>query len=143
MIPDSRDGAGRPSGRAGTRQGRRRCVSAKGHGSYADRLTLEPTADHPASASDATGSLWEVIVESIGELTGSSSVIPTLMPASTDARFFRERGTTAYGVGLFDDQVSFPDFLSMFHGNDERVSLESLDLTTRVLETILERWRLV
>lgn len=115
----------------------------KAMGRHADRLTIESTGDHPATESPPSGSLWDVIVGSITELTGSTSVIPTLMPAATDARFFRERGTTAYGVGLFDHQVSFPDFLSMFHGNDERVSLESVDLTTRLLATILERWRVV
>lgn len=143
MIPDA--GIAQVDLRAVPGQGRDDVDAflRKAMGPYADRLTLEPTADHPASASEPSGSLWDVIVASIGELTGSASVIPTLMPASTDARFFRERGTTAYGVGLFDDRISFPDFLSMFHGNDERVSLESLDLTTNVLGTILERWRLV
>jgi acetylornithine deacetylase/succinyl-diaminopimelate desuccinylase-like protein len=63
------------------------------------------------------------------------------MPASTDARFFRARGSTAYGVGLFDDRVSFPDFLSMFHGNDERVSIESVGLTVTLLDRVLHHWR--
>jgi acetylornithine deacetylase/succinyl-diaminopimelate desuccinylase-like protein len=63
------------------------------------------------------------------------------MPATTDARFFRAKGVTAYGVGLFDEAMSFPDFLSMFHGHDERVSLASVDSTTSLLDSILSRWR--
>ncbi len=114
----------------------------KAMGRYADRLTLEPTADFESAASDPNGSLWDVIVDAIEAETGSRSVIPTMMPASTDARFFRARGTVAYGVGLFDTRVSFPDFLSMFHGNDERVSIESVEKTTRLLSDILDRWRL-
>jgi acetylornithine deacetylase/succinyl-diaminopimelate desuccinylase-like protein len=55
------------------------------------------------------------------------------MPATTDARFFRVRGTAAFGVGLFDEQVDFDEFLGMFHGNNERVSIESLGLTAEVL----------
>jgi acetylornithine deacetylase/succinyl-diaminopimelate desuccinylase-like protein len=85
--------------------------------------------------------LWDAIVDGLEDITGSRRAVPTLMPATTDARFFRARGVTAYGVGLFDTRISFPDFLSMFHGHDERVSLESVDLTTRYLERILERWR--
>ena len=114
----------------------------KAMGRYADRLTLEPTADFESTSSAPSGSLWEVIVDAIEAETGSRSVIPTMMPASTDARFFRSRGTVAYGVGLFDTRVSFPDFLSMFHGNDERVSIESVEKTTRLLSDILDRWRL-
>ncbi|MDH3518601.1 MAG: M20/M25/M40 family metallo-hydrolase, partial [Acidimicrobiia bacterium] len=98
-------------------------------------------ADHPANSTPPHGPLWQVAVDSIEEHTGTRNVIPTVMPATTDARFFRSRGVTAYGVGLFDSMVEFPDFLSMFHGHDERVSLESVDLTTRLLSTLLERWR--
>lgn len=113
----------------------------KAMGQYSDRLTLEPTADFESTSSVPAGGLWEVIVDAIESETGSRSIIPTLMPASTDARFFRKRGTVAYGVGLFDTQISFPDFLSMFHGNDERVSIESVEMTTRLLADVLDRWR--
>lgn len=114
----------------------------KALGRYADRLSLEPQADFIATQSSPSGSLWEVIVSSIEHLTGSSDVVPTLMPASTDARFFRARGSTAYGVGLFDDRVSFPEFLSMFHGHDERVSVESVGMTLALFDEILSRWTL-
>lgn len=114
----------------------------KAMGQYSDRLTLEPTADFESTSSVPAGTLWEVISDAIESETGSRSIIPTLMPASTDARFFRTRGTVAYGVGLFDTRISFPDFLSMFHGNDERVSIESVEMTTRLLADILDRWRL-
>jgi len=65
-------------------------------------------------------------------------LIPSLIPVGTDARFFRRKGTVAYGVGLFDDQVEFGDFLRMFHGHDERVSEQSLALTVSLLGMTLE-----
>ena len=113
----------------------------KAMGRYADRLTLEPQADFEATESRPAGSLWEAIVDAHDDLVGTRAVVPTLMPASTDARFFRARGSVAYGVGLFDDRVSFPDFLSMFHGNDERVSIESVGLTATLLDRVLHHWR--
>ncbi|HEY5650863.1 MAG TPA: M20/M25/M40 family metallo-hydrolase [Acidimicrobiia bacterium] len=113
----------------------------KAMGRYADRLRLEPQADFAATESRPSGSLWDVIVDACEDVTGSRAVVPTLMPASTDARFFRARGSVAYGVGMFDRRVSFPDFLSMFHGNDERVSVESVGLTVTLLERVLDRWR--
>ena len=62
------------------------------------------------------------------------------MTATTDARFFRARGTVAYGLGLFDDRIGFDDFLGMFHGNDERVSVTSLESTAAVLARSVERF---
>jgi acetylornithine deacetylase/succinyl-diaminopimelate desuccinylase-like protein len=51
---------------------------------------------------------------------------------ATDARFFRREGSVAYGYGLFSRRLSFDDYASMFHGNDERVDTESLVLSTRL-----------
>ncbi|MEX2279406.1 MAG: M20/M25/M40 family metallo-hydrolase [Acidimicrobiia bacterium] len=115
----------------------------KAAGNAADRLEIIPVADQVASESPVATSLWDCIVDSIESHTGSRRVVPTMMPAATDARFFRQRGVTAYGVGLFDEAMSFPDFLSMFHGHDERVSVASVESTTALLTTILSRWRLV
>ena len=60
-----------------------------------------------------------------------------MTPAATDARFFRKKGVVSYGAGLFDDRVSFPDFLDMFHGNDERISVDSLYKTVEFLDTVV------
>jgi len=54
--------------------------------------------------------------------------------------FFRPRGTVSYGVGLFDRRVAFGDFLRMFHGPDERVSEESLGLTTDLIAEVVARF---
>lgn len=114
----------------------------KAAGNAADRLEIIPVADQVAGESAVGTSLWDCIVDSIESHTGSRRVVPTMMPAATDARFFREKGVTAYGVGLFDEAMSFPDFLSMFHGHDERVSVASVESTTALLSTILSRWRI-
>jgi acetylornithine deacetylase/succinyl-diaminopimelate desuccinylase-like protein len=61
---------------------------------------------------------------------------------ATDARFFRRIGATAYGYGLFSDRIAFPEFMTMFHGDDERVDQESLRLSTelwyRLMKDLLE-----
>ncbi len=113
----------------------------KAGGSAADRLEILPVADYEANESPVGTTLWDCIVDSIEAETGSRRVVPTMMPATTDARFFRAKGVTAYGVGLFDEAMSFPDFLTMFHGHDERVSLGSVEATTRLIGSILDRWR--
>ncbi|HKZ29392.1 MAG TPA: M20/M25/M40 family metallo-hydrolase [Acidimicrobiia bacterium] len=105
----------------------------KAIGADYERLEVEPIADFQATATAPAGPLWAAVAGAIEDLTGSRRILPTMMPATTDARFFRARGTMAYGVGLFDDRVDFDEFLGMFHGNDERVSLDSLGLTAEVL----------
>jgi acetylornithine deacetylase/succinyl-diaminopimelate desuccinylase-like protein len=97
--------------------------------------------DFASTSTAPVGPLWQAACDAIEELTGSRRVIPTLMPPGTDARFFRARGTRAYGLGLFDDRVSFEDFLAMFHGNDERISVESLGRTAEVLAGVVRRLR--
>jgi acetylornithine deacetylase/succinyl-diaminopimelate desuccinylase-like protein len=51
---------------------------------------------------------------------------------ATDARFFRRIGIPSYGFGLFSTDISFEDYGSMFHGDDERVDVESLRLSTEM-----------
>ena len=40
-------------------------------------------------------------------------------------------GAVAYGAGLFSPTVDPGEFGRRFHGNDERVDVESLGLTTQ------------
>lgn len=141
VIPDSAEGE--VDFRALPGQGRSDVDDhiRKAVGSASDRLEIVPVNDHEANESPVGTTLWDCIVDALEAHTGSRRVVPTMMPATTDARFFRARGVTAYGVGLFDEAMSFPDFLSMFHGHDERVSVASVDATTSLLSSILGRWR--
>jgi len=52
------------------------------------------------------------------------------------ARFFRRVGSVAYGFGLFSRRLTFEDYASMFHGNDERVDVESLELSTQLWDAV-------
>ena len=100
--------------------------------------------DHEMSATPtsslAEGPLWDAMSEAAAQLTGSAALIPAITPVGTDARLFRERGIPSYGVGLFDDRVTFGEMLSMFHGDDERVSEGSIDLTTQMLAATFDRF---
>lgn len=104
-----------------------------------DALDFEVVFDIAANTSLPEGPLWEAIADAALIHIGSRSLAPTLTPVMTDARFFRERGIPAYGVGLFDDSVTFGEMLAMFHGADERVSVESVRLTTAFLSTVVQQ----
>jgi acetylornithine deacetylase/succinyl-diaminopimelate desuccinylase-like protein len=104
-----------------------------------DEIDFEVVFDIPANASRPEGPLWDAIQAAAGIHTGSDSLAPTLTPVMTDARFFRALGIPAFGVGLFDDSVTFGEMLAMFHGADERVSVESVRRTTAFLATVIEQ----
>ncbi|MGQ0848784.1 MAG: M20/M25/M40 family metallo-hydrolase, partial [Actinomycetota bacterium] len=106
-------------------------------GAAADRVEISPMADHLSYTSSRNNPLWEAIDQALFELTGVKRALPVLMPVTTDARFFRAKGAVAYGVGWFDDRVEFSEFLSLFHGNNERVTIESLERTAKLLETVV------
>ncbi len=105
-----------------------------------DELEIEPIIESLASASPAEGPMWEAMGDAAEKFTGSRELAPALTPVTTDARFFRERGIPAYGVGLFDDSMTFAEMLGMFHGADERVSEKSVISTTEFLATTIERF---
>ncbi len=111
---------------------------AKVLGADRDRIRIDPIMDHEASSSPAKGPLWDAIVDSFESLAGSRRVVPTLTPVTTDLRFFRDRGVVGYGVGWYDDRIEFPEFLAMFHGRNERVSVESLHRTYELLDRTVE-----
>lgn len=106
-------------------------------GAPADRLDLVPVADFPAIYSGRANTLWEAIESAIASKTGSRDLLPVVTPAATDARFLRQRGSIAYGVGLFDDRMSFTEFLTLFHGHDERVSVDSFEKTEQLLRGVV------
>lgn len=113
---------------------RKAMAGAAGH------VEITPVMDADATVSGVGNVLWEAIGDAIEELEGHRNLAPTLMTVATDARFWRARGTICYGVGLFDDRMGFSEMLSLFHGNDERVSVESVGRTTRLYETLLQQF---
>ncbi len=112
----------------------------KAMASAGDRIEIEPVADHPANVSTTANPLWQAIGDSVEQLQGHRRLLPMLMPVATDARFFRTKGVVAYGTGWFDDRVAFPEFLRLFHGHNERVSVDSLHRTVQMLQGVIARF---
>jgi acetylornithine deacetylase/succinyl-diaminopimelate desuccinylase-like protein len=103
-------------------------------GDLAPRVTVETVVDERASESPIDTPLWDVLQTVSGRFHAGSQTIPILAVGATDARFFRRIGATAYGYGLFSKKMTFGDYLSMFHGADERVDVESLGLSASLYE---------
>ncbi|BAN02037.1 M20/M25/M40 family metallo-hydrolase [Ilumatobacter coccineus] len=92
---------------------------------------------NPFSSTDTP--MWDALADSIRMAYPDAKVIPSLVTGATDARFFRQRGVQAYGAGLLSNKVSLPEFLRRFHGNDERIDIESLQLTTQMWLDVCNR----
>ncbi|HUI49868.1 MAG TPA: M20/M25/M40 family metallo-hydrolase [Acidimicrobiia bacterium] len=97
-------------------------------------VEITPFDENESTSSPADTPLWDALARVSSTLVEGSALVPFLTVGATDARFFRKAGSVAYGYGLFSRRLSFDDYASMFHGNDERVDIESLVLSTRLWE---------
>jgi acetylornithine deacetylase/succinyl-diaminopimelate desuccinylase-like protein len=110
------------------------------HGPDLDDLVEgEAMETQSAGGSPPAGPLWEALGEALGRLGGGPPV-PTLIPIATDSRYFRRLGTVCYGFGLLDDRIGFGEFLTMFHGPDERIGEDSLGRTAALYDLVLQRF---
>ena len=105
-------------------------------GDLADSVEITAPADDPSSASPIDTPLWDCLQRVSNKLAAGAVNIPFLTVGATDARFFRRIGATAYGFGLFSSRLTFEDFSTMFHGDDERVDQESLRLSTELWDAV-------
>jgi acetylornithine deacetylase/succinyl-diaminopimelate desuccinylase-like protein len=105
-------------------------------GDLAARVELVDAHDDPATESGADTPLWDTLDRASKAFYSGSHLVPTFNVGATDARFFRRLGATAYGYGLFSRKLTFEEFGRMFHGDDERVDVESLRLSTELWEAV-------
>jgi acetylornithine deacetylase/succinyl-diaminopimelate desuccinylase-like protein len=105
-------------------------------GDLAERVSIEVLADDESSTSPMDTPLFEALNRLTDRWYEGSRVVPMLSVGATDARFFRRMGTTSYGFGLFSERMSFEDFATMFHGDDERVDVDSLRLSVELWEAL-------
>ncbi len=104
-------------------------------GDLSDQVEIESN-DDPSTESPIDTPLWDTLARASAELCEGSALVPSLMVGGTDNRFYRRAGAVGYGFGLFSQRLSYDDYATMFHGNDERVDQESLTLSTRLWEAV-------
>ena len=107
-------------------------ILADALGDLADKVTVVRANHDPSTASAVDTPLWDAMARVCDGFYPGSAIVPTMMVGATDARFFRQAGSTAYGFGLFSERLSYEDYAVMFHGDDERVDVESLRLSTEM-----------
>jgi acetylornithine deacetylase/succinyl-diaminopimelate desuccinylase-like protein len=100
-------------------------------GPVADHVAIEPIHDRPSTQSPVDTPLWDALRRLVAKARPEATLLPRITAGGTDATFFRDVGSVAYGFGVLSSGVTFDDFASRFHGNDERIDVESLRLTTQ------------
>ena len=74
--------------------------------------------------------MWSVLERVSAATYPGATLLPRITVGGTDAGYFRQRGSLAYGCGLMSAGVTYEAFADRFHGNDERIDVDSLRLTT-------------
>jgi acetylornithine deacetylase/succinyl-diaminopimelate desuccinylase-like protein len=100
-------------------------------GDLADSVEVEIVMNDAASISRIDNPMWDALQRAVGARFPTARMVPQLMAGFTDARIFRKMGSIAYGTGLFSPDLPAGDYATRFHGNDERIDVESLRLTTQ------------
>ena len=113
-----------------------RSLLAEAIGDLGDKVDIAWAHNDPASESPVGTPLWHELDAMVKRFHPGAEPVPYFSTGATDGRFFRRRGAVAYGFGMFSDRLSFEQFLSMFHGDDERVDVESLALSAEMFEAL-------
>jgi acetylornithine deacetylase/succinyl-diaminopimelate desuccinylase-like protein len=82
-----------------------------------------------ATLSPSATPLWDVLAAVTSSVHHGAELVPAMLAAWTDASWLRGAGTITYGFGLLSESLTRGEYWSRFHGVDERIDLESLELS--------------
>ncbi len=90
----------------------------------------------PAVGTTFDGALVDAMAASIAAEDPGARVLPYMLPAATDAKWFGRLGVRHLGFAPLRLPPEL-DFSALFHGVDERVPVDALTFGTRVLDRLL------
>ena len=105
-------------------------------GDLAARVEMSAPAFSEGSISPMETPLRDALGRVAAALVPGSRLVPQLAPGATDARHFRWRGVPAYGFGLHSPRIPYTEYPLMFHGDNERIDVESLGLSCLLWEQL-------
>lgn len=96
-----------------------------------EHVEIEATSQYPSTMSPTGTPLWDSIDRAVKRPFPEARIAPHLMVGFTDSQVYRELGAVAYGAGLFSPALDPISFSERFHGNDERIDIDSMALSTQ------------
>ncbi len=80
--------------------------------------------------------MWAAMERAAQRAYPGAQLLGCPLTGATDARWFRKAGVPSYGFGLLSRSITPTEYWSRFHGNDERVDIESLQLSSEMWEQL-------
>ena len=102
-----------------------------------DKVRYEVLAHHPSVETEFSGALVDAMQTSLVAEDPGARTVPYLMSGGTDAKAWSRLGIRCFGFAPLRLPPDL-DFVSLFHGRDERVPTESLEFGARVLDRFLD-----
>ena len=99
-----------------------------------DQVEIVDEDPNPASASKTSTPIFDVMRKVTRKVMGGAEIVPSFTIGATDSRFFRRKGVPAYGYSVYSTNIPFGEFMTMFHGRNERIDQESLQLMLDLYE---------
>ncbi len=87
---------------------------------------------------EANMGFFDTLVDIMHDADPDGIVVPILMPAVTDGRYFSQLGIQTYGFLPMDLHEGF-DFLRAIHTADERIPVAALDFGTHAIHEAMRR----
>lgn len=106
-------------------------------GPLAEKVRIRHLGNTAASRSSLKTPLYAALAAAVTSAYPTAVAVPIISPGGSDSRFFRKQGIAAYGFGMLSAQWRHEDIRVLMHGVDERIDVESVDLTVRSLERIV------
>ncbi|QZY50664.1 M20/M25/M40 family metallo-hydrolase [Leucobacter tenebrionis] len=105
-------------------------------GPLVDEVEIRHLRGWAATGSRSDTPLFAAIKRAIAEVADAPTV-PIMAAGGSDARVLRELGIPAYGFGLLAPDWSYERYREGVHGNDERIDVESIELSMAALRSIV------
>jgi acetylornithine deacetylase/succinyl-diaminopimelate desuccinylase-like protein len=80
--------------------------------------------------------IWPALQRAVRRAHPDGTIAPTLFTGASDGRHLRQRGVPVFGFGVLSAALDPATYWSRFHGDDERIDLESLELSTAAWEHV-------
>ncbi len=103
-----------------------------------DRVRYEVVVSQPAVETEFSGSLVAAMQSCLQAEDPAARTVPYLMSGGTDGKAWDRAGVRCFGFTPLQLPPEL-DFMSMFHGVDERVPVASLEFGARVLDRFLDQ----
>ncbi len=98
-----------------------------------DQCEILDEDSNPSTASTTDTPIFRTM-QNVTRKVGKAEIVPAFTVGATDSRFFRRKGVPSYGYSLYSEKLDFGEFMTMFHGRNERIDQGSLQLMLDLYE---------